>query len=199
MSTKATDYLTLGRANTAEWVVNKSRFICYAAPIDNEEGALALISQAKAEHKTATHHCYAYVVGLNNGIMRYSDDGEPQGTAGVPILDVLKVKDIKNACLVVVRYFGGVLLGAGGLVRAYARSASLGVEAATMAKMTACHRLTVTLPYPVYDRLSHVLGDQPCLIESTDYSDNIQIKCLVPDLTRHPGSYNPGDGGAGAD
>ena len=109
-------YLTVSGNSCEEMLISKSRFIGYAAPCENEVDALDFLRRIREEHKSATHHCYAYIIGENSGIMRYSDDGEPGGTAGLPIMDVMRTKSIVNCCIVVVRYFGGVLLGTGGLV-----------------------------------------------------------------------------------
>ena len=112
-------YRTLRQSASDEFVINKSRFIGYAAPCETEAEALAFLQSIRTKHKDATHNCYAYIIGQNAGIMRYSDDGEPGGTAGLPMMEVLKHQGVVNCCCVVTRYFGGVLLGAGGLVRAY--------------------------------------------------------------------------------
>ena len=109
-------YITLSSVSCEEIIINKSGFIGYACPCSSVDEAISFLQKIREEHKTASHHCYAYIVGENSGIMRYSDDGEPGGTAGLPIIEVLKNKHIVNACVVVVRYFGGVLLGTGGLV-----------------------------------------------------------------------------------
>ena len=112
-------YKTVRQAASDEFIINKSRFIGYASPAEAEEEALAFLQSIRQKHKDANHNCYAYVIGLNAGIMRYNDDGEPGGTAGLPIMEVLKARGVVNVCVVVTRYFGGILLGAGGLVRAY--------------------------------------------------------------------------------
>ena len=113
-------YKTLRAENAAEFIINKSRFIGYGCPCETEEEALSFLARIRQKHKDATHNCYAYIIGLNSGIMRYSDDGEPGGTAVMPIIEVMKARGVVNCAVVVTRYFGGVLLGAGGLVRAYA-------------------------------------------------------------------------------
>ena len=120
-------YITVAGRSAEELVINKSRFIGYAAPCDSEEQALSFLREIRDQHRSATHHCYAYIIGENASVMRYSDNGEPAGTAGMPIMDVLRTRSIVNCCIVVVRYFGGVLLGTGGLVRAYTRSAQAAV------------------------------------------------------------------------
>ena len=111
-------YKTLLRDAQDEFIVNKSRFIGHGRPCETEEEALAFLAEMRAKYKDATHNCYAYIIGPNMGVMRYSDDGEPGGTAGMPIIEVMKARGVTNAAVVVTRYFGGVLLGAGGLVRA---------------------------------------------------------------------------------
>ena len=123
-------YKTLRAENSAEFVINKSRFIGYGCPCETEEEALAFLARIRQKHKDATHNCYAYIIGLNSGIMRYSDDGEPGGTAGMPIIEVMKARGVVNCAVVVTRYFGGILLGAGGLVRAYAQGSKAALDAA---------------------------------------------------------------------
>ena len=123
-------YKTLREENSAEFIINKSRFIGYGCPCETEEEALAFLARIRQKHKDATHNCYAYIIGLNSGIMRYSDDGEPGGTAGMPIIEVMKARGVVNCAVVVTRYFGGILLGAGGLVRAYAQGSKTALDAA---------------------------------------------------------------------
>ena len=111
-----------------EIIINKSKFIGYASPINSEDEAIEFINQIRKKHSDATHNVYAYVYGDNNSIQRYSDDGEPSGTAGMPVLNVIKLEDLRNVVVVVTRYFGGVKLGAGGLVRAYTKGAKIGLD-----------------------------------------------------------------------
>jgi hypothetical protein len=122
-------YKTLLKAADGEFIVNKSRFIGYGCPCETEEEALAFLASIRTKHKDATHNCYAYIIGPNMGIMRYSDDGEPGGTAGMPIIEVMKARGVTNCAVVVTRYFGGILLGAGGLVRAYSQGAATALNA----------------------------------------------------------------------
>ena len=117
-------YITVPEQASDEIVIQKSRFIGYACPCSSEEEAIQFIRTIREMHREARHHCFAYIIGTNSGIIRYSDDGEPNGTAGLPILNVLKNEKIVNCCVVVVRYFGGVLLGTGGLSRAYSQGCS---------------------------------------------------------------------------
>ncbi|MFQ9448390.1 MAG: IMPACT family protein [Christensenellales bacterium] len=128
-------YKTLREENSAEFIINKSRFIGYGCPCETEEEALAFLARIRQKHKDATHNCYAYIIGLNSGIMRYSDDGEPGGTAGMPIIEVMKARGVVNCAVVVTRYFGGILLGAGGLVRAYAQGSKTALDAAGVVVM----------------------------------------------------------------
>ena len=122
-------FKTLRLAASDEFIIHKSRFIGYASPAQTEEEALAFLQSIRMKHKDATHNCYAYVIGRNAGVMRYSDDGEPGGTAGLPMMEVLKAQGVVNCCVVVTRYFGGVLLGAGGLVRAYTQGCAAALKA----------------------------------------------------------------------
>ena len=117
-------YKTLRAPGQDEFIVQKSRFIGCGSPVADEASALVFLAGIRARYKDASHHCYAYIVGRNAGIMRYSDDGEPGGTAGMPILGVMRARGLVDCAVVVVRYFGGVLLGAGGLTRAYAQGAA---------------------------------------------------------------------------
>ena len=121
------EYLTLGSTGSDMVVIRRSKFIGVAGPATDEAMALSLLESVKSEHKQATHHVYAYQIGENNQLQRFSDDGEPSGTAGMPVLEVIKQMDLRNVVVVVTRYFGGTLLGAGGLVRAYTEGAKIGI------------------------------------------------------------------------
>lgn len=172
-------YQTLGRAGSEELIVNKSRFIGYASPVHSAEEALDYLQGIRQAHPTASHHCFAYVIGSNAGIMRYSDDGEPSGTAGLPIMSVLKAKELRDACVVVVRYFGGVLLGAGGLVRAYSKSSALAVDAAGVVVMSPTVRLRVELAYPLWDRAQRLMESLPIQVEDTRFTQVVQADLLT--------------------
>ena len=128
-------YITVRSEASDEIVIQKSRFIGYAAPCETEDEALAFLRKIRDRHRDARHCCYAYVIGINAGIMRYSDDGEPGGTAGMPMMDILKSEKAVNCCVVVVRYFGGILLGTGGLVRAYTQGCKTALQAAGLVRM----------------------------------------------------------------
>ena len=173
------DYKTLKQSAHDEFIVNKSRFIGYAAPCQSEEEALAFLKTIREKHRDATHNCYAYVIGENAGVMRYSDDGEPGGTAGLPMMEVLKSRGVVNCCAVVTRYFGGVLLGAGGLVRAYTKGCAIALDAAQVVVMRLSQKLLLDVPYPLWDRVSHTMKSLPVLIEETRFGASVEATVLV--------------------
>ncbi|MBR2661254.1 MAG: YigZ family protein [Clostridia bacterium] len=168
-------YITVSGTSREEILINKSRFIGYCAPCESETEALAFLQGIRDEHKTATHHCYAYIVGENSGIMRYSDDGEPGGTAGMPIMDVMRAKSVVNCCIVVVRYFGGVLLGTGGLVRAYTQSAQAALGAAGLARIELTSAEECEIPYSVWDRVRYAAEHLPVRIENIRYGSSVSF------------------------
>ncbi len=168
-------YITVSGPAREEIVVNKSRFIGYVTPCTSESEALSFLQSVRDEHRTAKHHCYAYIIGENSGVMRYSDDGEPGGTAGMPIMDVMRTKGIVNCCIVVVRYFGGVLLGTGGLVRAYTRAAQDAVETAGVARMELTCEDYCELPYSVWDKFRYAADHLPVRIGSVEYGNAVSF------------------------
>ncbi len=172
-------YKTVKYTASEEYIVSKSRFIGHAAPAQSEEAALAFLQSIRQEHRDATHNCYAYVIGQNAGIMRYSDDGEPSGTAGLPMLEVLRARGVTNVCVVVTRYFGGILLGAGGLVRAYSHTCAQALSAAQVAVMEKSQRWWVEIAYPQWDKVLHHLKTQPVLIEKTEFSATVTSTLLI--------------------
>ena len=175
----AGEYKTLREAATDEYIINKSRFLCHAAPAQTEEAALAFLSEKRQQYRDANHNCYAYVIGKNAGIMRYSDDGEPGGTAGMPMMEVLKAQGVVDCCVVVTRYFGGILLGAGGLVRAYSHSCVLAVKKAGVVVMLPSERWLIDVPYPMWDKVSHSLAALPVQIEQTEFLTSVQATLLI--------------------
>ena len=177
-------FITVSHTSCREIVINRSRFIGYAAPCADESSAIAFLQQIRAEHKTATHHCYAYIIGENSGIMRYSDDGEPGGTAGLPIMDVLRSKGVVNCCIVVVRYFGGVLLGTGGLVRAYTQCAQEALASAEPARMELTSTELCTVPYSVWDKLRYAAEHLPVRIEKTEFGSSVTFQLLFRSCDR---------------
>lgn len=172
-------YKTLIAHGDEEIVINKSRFIGHGAPCETEEEALAFLAEMRAKYKDASHNCYAYIIGTNMGVMRYSDDGEPGGTAGMPIIEVLKAQNVTNCAVVVTRYFGGILLGAGGLVRAYTKGAVLALEASGVGVMHPTKRLLVDVAYPLLNRFEYMLKSQPVLVEEKTFGESITFTILV--------------------
>lgn len=156
-----------------EIVIKKSRFITHIKRTVSEEEAKDFIDEIKKEHKAANHNCSAYIIGKSALIQKADDDGEPQGTAGVPILEVLKKEELYNVTVVVTRYFGGIKLGGGGLIRAYSQSASAAVVAAGKVIEVPVVPLTVSLDYTFTSKFEHFLGNTEASIVSTDYTDKV--------------------------
>ncbi len=172
-------YLTLLKSAQDEYIVQKSRFLCDAAPCETEEEALAFLQDNRTRYRDATHHCYAYVIGQNAGVMRYSDDGEPSGTAGMPMMDVIRRRRVVNCCVVITRYFGGILLGAGGLVRAYAHSCAVALEAAGIALMADTWKGIMSVPYPLWDKVQYQLGLLPVRVLETAFGADVEVTLEV--------------------
>ena len=172
-------YKTLREENSEEFIINKSRFIGYGCPCQTEEEALAFLSRIRQKHKDATHNCYAYIIGLNSGIMRYSDDGEPGGTAGMPIIEVMKARGVVNCAVVVTRYFGGILLGAGGLVRAYAQGSKTALDAAGVVIMEKSARYMVEVDYSTWQRLEYFLRSAPVIIEHNEFGASVVCTLMI--------------------
>ena len=148
------DYKTVAREASDEFVEKRSRFIGYVKPVKTEEEAVAFINQKRSEHWDARHNVYAYSLREGN-IKRYSDDGEPSGTAGMPVLDVIVKNEIYDVCVVVTRYFGGVLLGTGGLVRAYSQGSKIALESGGIVLMQSCSLCGVSCSYNRYGKVSY--------------------------------------------
>ena len=172
-------YKTLLKDAQDEFIVNKSRFIGHGRPCETEEEALRFLAEMRAKYKDATHNCYAYIIGANMGVMRYSDDGEPGGTAGMPIIEVMKARGVTNCAVVVTRYFGGVLLGAGGLVRAYTQGAVAAINAAGVGVMHPTARYLMEIPYPMLNRMDYFLKDEPVRVEDKTFTDVITYTLVV--------------------
>ena len=171
-------YTTLKKEASAEFEEKRSIFIGYAKPVKCEEEATEFINKIKIKHKDATHNVFGYT--MKNGVLaRYSDDGEPQGTAGMPVLDVIRKSGVDDACVVVTRYFGGTLLGAGGLVRAYSQAAKMALEAAEIVTYEPYTELSVCCSYPDYQKISAELPKYNTIIDDTQFSDNIMLKIAV--------------------
>lgn len=168
------EYKTIARRCEARFIEKKSEFIGYLCPVQTEEQAVAFIEEIRAMHRKATHNCYAYILRENN-TARHSDDGEPGGTAGVPIYEVLRREGLTDVCCVVTRYFGGILLGAGGLVRAYTKGAKDAVDAAQIKCMAAAVKLLVTVDYGLYGRLAQIFAEYDARVDEEKFADNVQI------------------------
>lgn len=173
------DYLTLANEAFDEFYEKRSRFIGYAKPVKTQEEAMNFINTIRSKHWDATHNVYAYI--LREGqTRRYSDDGEPSGTAGVPVLDVLIKENITDCVVVATRYFGGVLLGAGGLVRAYSHTSKIAVDAAGIIKMSVCSVMKVMCDYNFYGRLSSLIPEYGGIVENTDFGENVTVEFYLP-------------------
>lgn len=172
------EYNTIAKRCEARFIEKKSEFIGYLCPVQTEKQATAFIEEIRAMHRKATHNCYAYILRENN-TARHSDDGEPGGTAGVPIYEVLRKEGLTDVCCVVTRYFGGIMLGAGGLVRAYTRGAKDAVEAAQIKRMAAAVRLEITVDYGLYGRLAQIFADMDARVEKEDFADNVRITLCI--------------------
>lgn len=146
--------------------------------MENEEEAKARIAAMQKQHFDATHNVYAYII--NSRLMRYSDDGEPQGTAGMPTLNVLEQEELFEVCCVVTRYYGGILLGAGGLVRAYAKAAKLALDAAGFLTMRLWDQLRLTCPYSLYDQIKVLLANNLGMVEATDFAAQVTLDFSLP-------------------
>lgn len=174
-----TEYRTVADEAADEFIERKSRFIGYIKPVKTQEEAVAFINEIKSKHWDATHNVYAYV--LREGqTRRYSDDGEPQGTAGIPVLDVLLKENLTDCVVVATRYFGGTLLGTGGLVRAYSHTAKIAVEAGGIITMKLCKVLEVCCDYNFYGRLNSLIPECGGVIDNADFADTVTVTFKMP-------------------
>ncbi len=173
------NYRTVFTFGEDEVIINKSKFIGYASPIDSEEEALKFIDEIKAKHRDATHNVSAYVVGENSNIQRFNDDGEPSGTAGIPALEVIKKEDLRNVVVVVTRYFGGIKLGGGGLIRAYTKGAKIGLEAAKIVEMVVHQKLKIKLDYTLYGKIENHLLVNEYMVDDTTFDSSVNITICV--------------------
>ena len=166
---------TLHEVGMDEIIIEKSTFIGYAKPIKTEEEAIEFINEIKKKHKDATHNVWAYTVGKTMNIQRYSDDGEPQGTAGIPTLEVIKKEDLRDVVVVVTRYFGGVKLGAGGLVRAYTKGAKIGIDAAKVIEKVMYKEVRIKIDYNQLGKVQNEIMNMNYFVKDTIYEDNVEI------------------------
>lgn len=172
-------YRTVEQLGQDEVVIEKSTFIGYARPVENEEAALAFIQEIKKKHRDATHNVPAYVLGEHNEVQRCNDDGEPSGTAGVPVLEVLKKENVRNVAIVVTRYFGGIKLGTGGLVRAYTKGAKVALESAKIITRVLYQTVIVSVDYTLLGSLQNQLKLKQYGIRDVVYEDVVHLHVWV--------------------
>ncbi len=175
-----TAYQILVEGGSAEIVEKKSRFLAATAPAGSEEEALQFIEKIKKQHWSARHNCYAYVIGDRQQLQRFSDDGEPAQTAGKPMLDVLLAEEIHNAVVVVTRYFGGILLGTGGLVRAYSKAAAEGLHASKVAAKRPGILWKLQTDYNGIGRITYLFGQRGIPLLESEYTDTVTVTAAVP-------------------
>lgn len=173
------NFRTVKSQGSHELIINKSRFICSMKRTESEADAQAFIEDIRAKHPKANHNCFAYLIGNTHSIQRMSDDGEPSGTAGVPMLEVLKKQQLKNTTAVVTRYFGGVKLGAGGLIRAYGSAVSEAINAIGLVEKQMNQLVSVDISYHLSGKLQNTLEQSPYIIQSIDYTDTVLFNCIV--------------------
>lgn len=173
-------YRTLYKGGVGEIVEKKSRFIATVRSIETEEEALAVIAELKKQYWDASHNCYAFVAGRNQELQRCSDDGEPSGTAGRPMLEVLLREDIHNLVVVVTRYFGGTLLGTGGLVRAYQKAVQEGLANSTIIEKRAGQRLEIHTDYNGIGKIQYLAAQRNIIVTDTEYTDKVLVTLMVP-------------------
>lgn len=178
MPDKPMKYTTVNYTGEAVLIEKKSRFIGHAIPVKTEEEALLLISDMRSKYYDASHNVYAYILQENN-TARFSDDGEPGGTAGMPVMEVLKKENLTNVLVVVTRYFGGTLLGAGGLVRAYSKAAKMAVSEAEIAEKTYCFGASVKAGYDMLGKLRYIIESGGYILDDILYNEAVEIKAFV--------------------
>ena len=179
MAEKDDLFVTVSREARVEFEEKRSLFIGHAVRTDTEEEAQAFVKKIKKEYADATHNVFAYMM-KGDLVARYSDDGEPQGTAGMPTLDVIRKSGARNVCVVVTRYFGGTLLGAGGLVRAYSHTASLALSEAGIITYEPYTEYSLVCGYSEYGKYSTILADSNALIDGTDFADTVTLRYALP-------------------
>lgn len=172
-------YLTIAKNTTYEQIIKKSRFICSIARASSDEEAQQFIASIQAANKKATHNCFAYMIGDNDQIQRESDNGEPSGTAGIPILESLKLAKIHNVVAVVTRYFGGIKLGAGGLIRAYSNTTTEAIHQAGLVQRIKQKILKITVTYALHDLLLYYLKENNLEVASEEYGVNVETSIYV--------------------
>ncbi|MCI8726429.1 MAG: YigZ family protein [Hungatella sp.] len=173
-------YKILWEGGTGEIVEKKSRFIADTKPVESEEEALEFIESVRKKYWDARHHCFAYCVGDKNQVVRCSDDGEPSQTAGRPMLDVLLGEELHDVCVVVTRYFGGTLLGTGGLVRAYSEAAREGIRNSRVLEKCLGRRMGIDTDYTGIGKIQYILAQRQITVLHTEYTDKVRLEVMVP-------------------
>lgn len=171
--------ITIKAEHIIENVINKSRFIAHIKPVESEEDAKAFINQVSTKHREATHNCFAYTIGDQMNIQKANDNGEPSGTAGVPMLDILKKLEIHNACVVVTRYFGGIKLGGGGLIRAYSGAVRDVIYDIGRVELKPAISTTVTINYDLTGKFEYELESTSYLLRDQNYTDKVSYQIDV--------------------
>ncbi|PLR78258.1 YigZ family protein [Bacillus sp. V3-13] len=172
-------YYTVKGHGEHEIIIQKSRFIAHVSRAESEEEAQEFIQKIKKQHWNATHNCSAYLIGENDQIQKANDDGEPSGTAGVPILEVLKKKQLKDTVVVITRYFGGIKLGAGGLIRAYGKATSEGIEATGIVERKLMRVMHTTIDYTLLGKIENELRSSVYSIKEIHYTDKVEVEVYV--------------------
>ena len=172
-------YFTVNKSGSNELNIQKSRFIGYVKRAETEEEALAFIQEIKKLHHDATHNCSAYMIGAHDQIQKANDDGEPSGTAGVPMLEVLKKQKLKDTVVVVTRYFGGIKLGAGGLIRAYGKETSEAIKATGVVERILTVGFSITVDYTLLGMLENELRQSEYILQTINYADTVEFIVYV--------------------
>lgn len=179
MENQDSSYRTVYQEGTGEILEKKSRFIAHVYPVESEEAAIGIIEMIKKQYWDARHNCYAYIIGKNQETVRCSDDGEPQGTAGRPMLEVLQREELRNVLVVVTRYFGGVLLGTGGLVRAYTQALQEGLKNAGTARMQNMAILSLQTDYNNIGKVKYFIANEQIDVQKEEYTQDVVLQIAV--------------------
>lgn len=174
------NYITVGQTSNAELIIQKSRFIGHAARAETEQQAIEFIDSIKQLHKTATHNCSAYLIGEHDSIQKANDDGEPSGTAGFPMLEVLKKQKLKDTVVVVTRYYGGIKLGSGGLIRAYGKAVSEALSAASIVERKLHHLMKTSIDYTWLGKLENEIRQSTFPLDHLEYTESVNLYIFVP-------------------
>ncbi len=174
------NYITVGQTSNAELIIQKSRFIGHAARAETEQQAIEFIDSIKQLHKTATHNCSAYLIGEQDSIQKANDDGEPSGTAGFPMLEVLKKQGLKDTVVVVTRYYGGIKLGSGGLIRAYGKAVSEALSAAGIVERKLHHLMKTSIDYTWLGKLENEIRQSTFPLDHLEYTEGVNLYIFVP-------------------